>query len=258
MQAVADAECAAALAPAWPKPLHRLAQALAGLERWAAAMAACRKGAAILGQPPHVYADFALQLDSIAVAAGLQGDLSGFDGRRLEVLRNVRRRSFNVSRNIGSPGQQACVVGHRMQCFSALHKSAGDASAQVRDAGEEAWLGREAPPDPELDLEPDEAPPLMLMPPPPAGEADEQEPAEHGTDGSCSHTVVAGMKSKTARDDSRTCLSNSFTFCAVCAVKRGQSFRSLHAAVAAARDGDIITLRKGTHNGLGRVAASSA
>jgi hypothetical protein len=94
MQAVEDAERAAALAPAWPKPLHRLAQALAGLERWAPAVAACRKGAAILGQPPHVYADFALQLDGIAVAAGLQGDLSGFDGRQLEVPSRPQPRTF--------------------------------------------------------------------------------------------------------------------------------------------------------------------
>ena len=42
------------------------------------------------------------------------------------------------------------------------------------------------------------------------------------------------------------------------AVGRGLSFRSLHAAVAAARDGDIITLRKGIHNGLGCARATPA
>lgn len=36
-----------------------------------------------------------------------------------------------------------------------------------------------------------------------------------------------------------------------CAVKKGYSFRSIHAAVAAARDGDQIMLKKGIHNGLG-------
>ncbi len=33
--------------------------------------------------------------------------------------------------------------------------------------------------------------------------------------------------------------------------RRGTSFRSVHAAMAAARDGDHIILRKGIHNGLG-------
>ena len=33
---------------------------------------------------------------------------------------------------------------------------------QVRDAGEEAWLGKEAPEDPDLDIPEDEAPLLML------------------------------------------------------------------------------------------------
>ena len=84
-QAVADAERAAELAPAWPKPLHRLAQALAGLQRWGPAVAACKRGSALPGQPPHVHASFALLQDDIAVAAALQGDLCGFDGRRLEV-----------------------------------------------------------------------------------------------------------------------------------------------------------------------------
>ncbi len=33
---------------------------------------------------------------------------------------------------------------------------------QVRDAGEEAWLGKEAPEDPDLDIPEGEAPLLML------------------------------------------------------------------------------------------------
>ena len=36
-----------------------------------------------------------------------------------------------------------------------------------------------------------------------------------------------------------------------CAVRRGNSFRSVHAAMREARDGDQIILRKGIHNGLG-------
>ena len=35
---------------------------------------------------------------------------------------------------------------------------------QVRDAGEEAWLGKEAPEDPDLDIPQGEAPLLMLPP----------------------------------------------------------------------------------------------
>ncbi len=43
-------------------------------------------------------------------------------------------------------------------------------------------------------------------------------------------------------------LGRSFT---CCAVRRGNSFRSVHAAMREARDGDQIILRKGIHNGLG-------
>ena len=45
---------------------------------------------------------------------------------------------------------------------------------QVRDAGEEAWLGREAPYNPDLDAEDDQQPPLLLMPPPASGDSHEQ------------------------------------------------------------------------------------
>ena len=44
---------------------------------------------------------------------------------------------------------------------------------------------------------------------------------------------------------------NVVTRMTVGAVRRGFSFRSVHAAMKAARDGDQIILRKGIHNGLG-------
>ena len=40
---------------------------------------------------------------------------------------------------------------------------------QVRDAGEEAWLGKEAPEDPSLDVPEDE--PLLMLPPAPGASA---------------------------------------------------------------------------------------
>ena len=41
---------------------------------------------------------------------------------------------------------------------------------QVRDAGEEAWLGKEAPEDPALDVPEDE--PLLMLPPAPGASAE--------------------------------------------------------------------------------------
>ena len=93
LQAKVDAELAAYLAPAWPKPLHRLAHALAGQRKWAPAVAACRRGAAFLGQAPDVHREFGALLDRIAIDAALCGDMAGFDGRHLEVLLH----SFSVT-----------------------------------------------------------------------------------------------------------------------------------------------------------------
>ncbi len=45
--------------------------------------------------------------------------------------------------------------------------------------------------------------------------------------------------------------AHAVTCMTVDAVRRGFSFRSVHAAMKAARDGDQIILRKGIHNGLG-------
>ena len=72
----------------------------------------------------------------------------------------------------------------------------------MRDAGEEAWLGREAPPDPDLDAEPDEAPPLLLMPPPEAaggapeiiGEPGGAEPRSTLGCDAAEHAVLKGMR----------------------------------------------------------------
>lgn len=167
VQAVADAEEGATLAPGWPKPLHRLAQAQAGLRRWAPAVAACRTGAAMPGHAPSTYKGFSLLLDSIAVDAAAAGDLSGFCGRRLEVLPiflgprdpPMHTHSSHVS------VQQLVKPRVCMACNDEL---------QVRDAGEEAWLGREAPFEPALDQDPDEEPPLLLMPPPTPGAGDDK------------------------------------------------------------------------------------
>lgn len=95
-QAAKDAELAAQLAPGWPKPLHRLAQALEGQRRWGPAVAACRRGAAVPDQAPSVYRDFAALLHRVAMHAAQCGDIAGFDGRQLEVLTHTTR-PFRVS-----------------------------------------------------------------------------------------------------------------------------------------------------------------
>lgn len=80
-QAVEDAQKARKLNPAWPKPMHRLAQALAGSGQWEKALAACREGTA---GSAGVSSEFEPLIDEIAVSAALHGSLAGFSGRRLE------------------------------------------------------------------------------------------------------------------------------------------------------------------------------
>ena len=63
-----------------------MAQALTGEKNWAAAVKACRRGEALYDTKSNVATPFTALLDSIAVAAALEGDQSGFDGRHLEVL----------------------------------------------------------------------------------------------------------------------------------------------------------------------------
>ncbi len=80
-QAVEDAQKARQLNPAWPKPMHRLAQALAGLGQWEEAFAACREGAA---GGAGASSEFEALEDEIAVNAAVHGSLVGFSGRKLE------------------------------------------------------------------------------------------------------------------------------------------------------------------------------
>ncbi|BDA45677.1 probable UPF0225 protein Spro_2712 at N-terminal half [Coccomyxa sp. Obi] len=159
-KAVEDAQKARQLNPAWPKPLHRLAQALAGLGQWEEALAACSEG-----------------------GAGSAGASSEFE----------------------------------------------PLIDEVRDAGEEAWLGREAPEDPELDGAEE---PLLALPSSSNGDG-----AAEKLPSSC-REVMASLSGGTASHHAL-------------GLVRKFSFRSLHAAVAAARDGDQILLKRGIHNGLG-------
>ncbi|KAK9828720.1 hypothetical protein WJX72_001708 [[Myrmecia] bisecta] len=92
---------------------------------------------------------------------------------------------------------------------------------EVRSAGDDAWLGRPAPEDPDLDYPP---PPLSL-------------PASLGS--TCSseeQSLQAGTQQGRALTQ---------------AGGRPWSFRSMKDAVAAAQDGDQVLLLKGIHNGLG-------
>ena len=83
--AAVDASSAAELQPEWPKPLYRLAQARLGLGEYPAAVAAARRGEALLAAAGDCSREFAPLLDKIAVVAALNGSLAGFDGRLLEV-----------------------------------------------------------------------------------------------------------------------------------------------------------------------------
>lgn len=158
-QAVEDAENAKQLNPAWPKPYHRLAQALAGLSRWEEALAACSEGSVTCGNGGK--SDFEPLVDEISVTAVLHGCLAGFSGRRLEA-RHLALLHLNTA------GQRAIHVANKPCTQSLCHRST-KIDVQVRDAGEEAWLGREAPEDPELDG-PEE--PLLALPSSSAAEED--------------------------------------------------------------------------------------
>ena len=50
-------------------------------------MKACRRGETLYDTKANVATPFTSLLDSITLAAALQGDISGFDGRTLEVSR---------------------------------------------------------------------------------------------------------------------------------------------------------------------------
>ncbi len=86
MQAAEDAEKAAGLLPSWSRPYERLAQACSGARRWAAAVKACRRGEALYDTKSNVATPFTALSDTIALAAAIDGDMSGFDGRLLEVM----------------------------------------------------------------------------------------------------------------------------------------------------------------------------
>lgn len=116
VQAEGDARLAHKLASTWPKPLHRLAQALQvacftvwyteiphpedvpcgegpipthrralldlqGQQRWEEAIAACQEGMACCG----AIRDFEPLRNTLAVQAALRGCYAGFPGRLLDV-----------------------------------------------------------------------------------------------------------------------------------------------------------------------------
>ena len=85
VQAGEDAQKAATLQPLWSRPHERLAQAKLGAKEWSGAVAACRRGEALFDSKSNVATPFTALLDAIAIAAALEGDSQGFDGRLLEV-----------------------------------------------------------------------------------------------------------------------------------------------------------------------------
>eukprot|EP00887_Chlorella_sp_A99_P007902 scaffold12.g7902.t1 len=118
---------------------------------------------------------------------------------------------------------------------------------EVRDAGEEAWLGRPAPHVPELDGPEDDdsllpATTLALPGPSAAGGA------AGATTGSAAG-VALSLAGGAAAADALAAWDYRQTPAAL--QRRRTSFRSIKEAVAAAQDGDRILLRRGVHNGMG-------
>ncbi|KAL4457278.1 hypothetical protein ABPG75_012143 [Micractinium tetrahymenae] len=125
---------------------------------------------------------------------------------------------------------------------------------EVRSAGEEAWLGRPAPHVPELDGPEDEdrvgpATTVPLALPDSAGGGG-RGAAGAGPSGA----LMAGSGATGGAAPGDPLVSWDYRRTAEVLQRRRTSFRSIKEAVAAARDGDRIILRRGTHNGMGESA----
>lgn len=181
--------------------------------------------------------------------AAAAGSLAGFDGAQLEVGRGGGGCLWGLAggRRALMP---ACMLHFRLSSPELLPPVSASPllpPTQVRSAGEEAWLGGPAPHVPELDGPLDEdapagAGPTLALPPPGGPGA-----AAAGVKGSSSALALAApagapVDPLVAWDYRRTTAAGG---------RRRTSFRSIKEAVAAARDGDRILLRRGVHNGMG-------
>eukprot|EP00884_Botryococcus_braunii_P001166 jgi/Botrbrau1/1104/Bobra.0162s0005.1 len=117
---------------------------------------------------------------------------------------------------LGSPGCGGC--GRRATTPPLMARL-----LEVREAGEDAWLGQPAPPNPDLD---------------PPDNGDMSLPA------SVFRLVDRGTRVTCGRRGPRFA-------CGVHPAFKNLSFRSVRDAVAAAQDGDRVFLQPGIHNGLG-------
>lgn len=280
VQAATAAAEAAALLPGWWKPWLHLARARMAQQRWRLAAEAAARTRALAGAGAVVSQVRALD-DELAVQAFQAGSLAGFDGLHLEAslsgvdgrvlgdgtggrtrergtrgvwLRETPRRG--IAQKTGEPkGSPRIALGVSpnpapFECRPCRPPSISPTHAcQVRSAGEEAWLGRASPYDPALDgPEPTEPGQVATHLPAPAPAAQLGHTPQH-----------AGADPGPARPDDRLALApssaggTSDTLGSWTAPQgpRRTSFRSLHEALKAARDGDVITLLRGTHNGLG-------
>ncbi|KAK9852134.1 hypothetical protein WJX84_002432 [Apatococcus fuscideae] len=152
-----------------------------------AALYCNRRGEALFDSKSNVATPFTALLDTISIAAAMDGDVQGFDGRTLE----------------------------------------------VREAGEEAWLGKAAPEVPELDY-----PPSNL-----SSSASSLSPVSSGNE-------LAGQVSGNSVSQLAIAPVSKTSAMLATGWKRS-SFRSVKEAVDAAEDGDRILLLSGIHNGMG-------
>jgi len=214
--AIEFANKAHALQPSSTKPLHRLAEAHFRSFKYQSAVSACLRGENLCTANSEGHTQFTPLLDQIAVEAASQGSFVGFPGRQLE----------------------------------------------VRSAGEDAWLGRPAPHVPSLDgpLDEDSALPSddlgAAVAGPKMGLLSNMEQSDIAKDGKSASPHPNSVSSSTTppRVSVRTDSIATWHYAdSVLAFRKQRtSFRCLGEAVAAARDGDRILLRKGVHNGMGQ------
>lgn len=123
---------------------------------------------------------------------------------------------------------------------------------EVRSAGEEAWLGRPAPHVPALDgplteetcLPSDDVTVASGVPTAPAALL--PGPGDSSSQGAA---LSGAAPSLSARSDALATWHYADSITAF--KKHRTSFRCIKEALAAAKDGDLILMRKGTHNGMG-------
>ena len=247
-KAAADSLQAIKLCPYWWRPWERLARARAGAGDARGGVRACREGseaaaiasaAATKGLPSlptreRVEAQAALrrEADAITLEAAHEGRFDGFDGAVLEVSRE-ERKSFPP---LSTSGKEK-----KNRRKKKKEKKIKRKKVRPAESGSE-WLGLPAPP-----------------------REDESDDDDYD-DGASQRRICSSSGSSGGGNGNGNGNGNALALAALRPPssspapsrerrrRRQTSFRSLHDALAAAEDGDVIRMLPGTHNSLGRSA----